>query len=121
MGARNGVINASQRQRLAHIGTGDGWPRAWAAIHNCRISAFVAFDSEQDEGIEAWIQERTLLSVARSIYDVFFRTEELLQKEYMDPRDALDSNATTFIELFLSSWFALARDEPDAWQRWGER
>jgi len=121
LGARNGVISREQKHRLARFGGTNAWPAAWAAVYGSRIAKFVAFVKEEEEGIEVWLRRQQLLPVARVIFDIFYSREALLQKEFLDPREALDSRVCVFLKMVLESWFALACDEENAWHEWGIR
>lgn len=121
LGARNGIISAQQSQRLSAVSSSNGWAAFCAARHANRIAAFFAFLTEDQEGIEDWLQQRAFLPCAREILGTFFDRSMLISKEFVDPRDALDIRSVTFLEMVLRSWFALARDEEFAWRKWGER
>jgi len=121
LGTPDGIVSGGLQARLSQLDALDGWAAFWAVIHGSRIVQFVAFEKESDKVSELWLKQCKLLPVADAVYRVFFSVSQLLEREYANPKNALDFRVAMFLKLTLTSWFALARNEPDAWCRWATR
>jgi len=122
LGARNGMMSQTQKQRLTSRSDGGRAAAiAWAAVYGTRINSFIYYKQSVDEGISYWKRQRELMPLARMIYKEFFSVELLLQKEFVDPRDAVHPGLGQFLQQCLEAWFARFPSLPspvDPWERW---
>lgn len=120
-GAWDGIISPMQRRRFSVSKASDGFAAFCATTNAFRVARFVSHEPKSDDALEEWIATQELLPTVYAIYQTFYNIPDLLHKEWMDPKGALDVRVIKFLELTLSTWFALAREEDDAWHQWAKR
>lgn len=126
LGARNGVISSDQAIRLSQLSdNGLSTARRWAAVYAARIHTFCFFSSEDlHNDLEDWLRMRSLMPLPRMIFKGFWNISSLLEKEFPDPRKALQPEVVIFLDLTLASWFCLSKEvstsEGDPWTLWGK-
>lgn len=126
LGARNGVISSSQGIRLSQLSDhGLSTARRWAAVYAARIHTFCFFSPEDlHNDLEEWLRMRSLMPLPRMIFKGFWNISNLLEKEFPDPRKALQPEVMIFLDLTLGSWFFLSKEvttpEEDLWTLWGK-
>lgn len=122
LGARNGLITVTQRQRLSLMPDKAAFAASWAAVYCTRLHAFLSHDRDVDGGYEAWMRKRELMPFARAVMKKFFNQGLLLAREFLDPADAIDPAVIPFLKMTLSAWFStFPRGSGDSWQLWAER
>ena len=95
---------------------------AYASAQASLVSDLVSDQLAEGSNYMDWARRKKLMPMPSAVYRTFFENSTLLEKQFDDPRDALNPAVACFLRLTLRAWFKplekLPGNDPFLWSAW---